>query len=102
MTEVGESEMVAMRGYLDGVCAVVEQARQHLPAGADLTNVHVLIDHGEPAEGLVELAWIISNLAVEVPRRIIEGILQHTDDPVTRPLMPLNLWDFATDESDVR
>ncbi len=84
--------------YLSRVRATAWRAGEYLPAER-LEEVHRLIDHGEPAEGLCSLAWAIVNAQVRVPRDLIEAIYQQTADLIDEEFMPPNLGDYAASES---
>lgn len=84
--------------YSVAVEAVANRAGEYLPAER-LANVHRLIDHDEPAEGLCSLAWVIVNAQVRVPQGLIEAILEFTADLIDDEFMPPNLGDYALSES---
>lgn len=84
--------------YLGAVRAVAWQAGEYLPAER-LVNVHSLIDHGEPAEGLCSLAWVIVTDGVLVPRNIITKIREFTSGLVDEEFMPPDLENYALPES---
>lgn len=80
--------------YLGRVRATAWRAAEYVPADR-LEEVHRLIDHGEPAEGLCSLAWVIVNAQVRVPRDLIEAILEYTAELIDEEFMPPNLGDYA-------
>lgn len=80
--------------YLGAVKAVAWQAGDYLPEER-LVEVHRLIDHGEPAEGLCSLAWAIVGERVRVPTRLIGAIYEFTAGLVDDEFMPSNLRDYA-------
>jgi hypothetical protein len=83
--------------YLGAVKAVAWQAGEHLPAER-LVDVHSLIDHGEPAEGLCSLAWAIVTERVRVPADLIDAIYEYTADLVDEEFMPPDLRDFEVSD----
>lgn len=79
--------MTHMDDYLGRVQAIVRKAAEYVSAeGVD--RVQRLVDHGEPAEGMCSLAWIIVNEAVRVPRSLIEAIREHAAGIVDDEFMP--------------
>lgn len=84
--------------YLGRVRATAWRAAEYVPADR-LEEVHRLIDHGEPAEGLCSLAWAIVNSQVRVPRDLIEAIHEYTAELIDDAFMPPNLGDFSLTES---
>ena len=83
--------------YLEAVRAVAGQASDYLPEER-LANVRSLIEHGEPAEGLCSLAWVIVTDGVLVPRNVITAIRDFTDGIVEQEFMPPNLEYFVLPE----
>ncbi len=83
--------------YLGAVRALAWQAGDYLPEER-LTNVRSLIDHGEPAEGLCSLAWVIVTDGVRVPRNVITAIREFTDGIVDEEFMPPDLENFVLPE----
>lgn len=56
-----------------------------------ISRVQHLVDHGEPAEGLLSLAWIIVKESVQVPRDLIQAIRDHAAGLVDDKLFPADL-----------
>lgn len=83
--------------YLGAVKAVAWQAGDYLPEDR-LTDVHDLIDHGEPAEGLCYLAWAIVSERVQVPAHLIDAVYEFTAELVDDESMPSDLRDYAAPE----
>ncbi|NED97101.1 hypothetical protein G1H11_17515 [Phytoactinopolyspora alkaliphila] len=79
--------------YLGAVKAVAWEAADYLPAER-LAEVHSLIDHGEPAEGLCSLAWAIVNEQVQVPAALINAIYEFTAEVIEDEFMPTDLRKF--------
>jgi hypothetical protein len=61
--------------YLKRVHATVAWSENYFTA-EQLRDVHSLVTHGEPAEGLCELAWVIVNSGVHVPERLIGAFVR--------------------------
>lgn len=80
--------------YLGRVQATVWRAAEYVPAGR-LDEVYRLINHGEPAEGLCSLAWVIVNTKSPVPGEVIEAIYEYTAELVDDEFLPPKLKDFA-------
>ena len=75
-----------METYLGQVEALVIE-QDWLPP-EELGVVWRLVEHGEPAEGLCQLAWVITNRRRGVPaevitsvRRLTEGLVDPADPP---------------------
>lgn len=80
--------------YVGRVRAIAWRGAEYVPV-AQLEEVHRLIDHGEPAEGLCSLAWAIVNAQVSVPADLIEAIYEYTADLVDDEFMPPGLRELA-------
>jgi len=91
--------MVTPEEYLGRVRATAWRAAEYVPAER-LEEVHRLIDHGEPAEGLCSLAWAIVNAHVRVPRDLIEAIYEYTAELIDEEFMPPDLGDYAGPEGN--
>jgi len=89
--------MITPEEYLGRVRATAWRAAEYVPAES-LEEVHRLIDHGEPAEGLCSLAWAIVNANVSVPGDLIAAIYQYTAELIDDEFMPPNLGDFVSPE----
>lgn len=83
--------------YLGRVRATAWHAADYLPAER-LEEVHRLIDHGEPAEGLCSLAWVIVGERIQVPGSIVDAIYEYTAGLVDDEFMPPDLRDYAKPE----
>lgn len=86
--------MMTPEEYLGRVRATVWRAGDYLPAER-LEEAHHLIEHGEPAEGLSSLAWVIVSDRVCVPLSIIRDIRKYSEGLVPEQFMPANLDDYA-------
>jgi hypothetical protein len=91
--------MVTPEEYLGRVRATVWHAADYLPA-ARLEEVRRLIDHGEPAEGLCSLAWVIVGERVYVPASVIDAIYEYTAELIDDEFMPTDLRDYACPQGD--
>ena len=83
-----------MERWLGEVRGVLVALKDFVPSEA-LSIPSRLIEHGEAPDGLVELAWVITNHGVRVPSWIVEAIYElgaQINDP--EHLQP-NLRDFA-------
>lgn len=80
--------------YLGRVRATAWQAAEYLPRSR-LEQVHRLIDHGEPAEGLRALAWAIVRESIKVPSSLIQAIREGTAELIEDESMPADLDQFA-------
>lgn len=85
--------------YLGRVRATAWRAAEYVPVDR-LEEVHRLIDHGEPAEGLCSLAWAIANSQVQVPKELIEAIYEYTAELIDEEFLPPDLGDYAAPENN--
>jgi hypothetical protein len=83
--------------YLGRVQATVWSAAGWVSAEG-IQRVQHLVDHGEPAEGMCSLAWIIVNEKAMVPTPLIRAIRAYSEELVATEYMPPNLDDFGIDE----
>lgn len=74
--------------------AVLIAASEVMP-GDTLDDAQRLVDHGEPSEGLLQLAWAISNSRAHVPSWIVPSIRELSADLVAPETFPEDLDDFA-------
>jgi hypothetical protein len=89
--------MSALDDYHGRVQATVWSAAGWVsPEG--LERVQHLVDHGEPAEGMCSLAWIIVNEKTMVPTSLIRAIRAYSVELVDPEYMPSNLDDFGLPE----
>lgn len=63
----------------------------------DTRQAHHLIDHGEPPEGLLYLAWAIVEEDKRIPRRIYDNLLFLLGDLVDPAYLPPDLEAHVTD-----
>jgi hypothetical protein len=64
-------------------------------SAAALAEAQHLVDHGEPAEGMCVLAWVIVNENVRVPARLIQDIRMFSEDLVPAEELPETLSEHA-------
>jgi hypothetical protein len=79
-----------MDEYLGRVQGLLIAVSGLVPAG-EMSNAQSLVDHGEPAEGLVQLAWVITNGGHTVPRWVVDGIREMTAELVPEDYLPNDL-----------
>jgi hypothetical protein len=85
-----------MDAYLGEVNGVVVSLAGIVPAD-DLDHVQHLIDHGEPAEGLLSLAWFIANRDLRVPSATLRSVRRLAGDLVPDQAWPANLERYSSD-----
>jgi hypothetical protein len=85
-----------MERWLGKVRGVLIALTDFVPAKA-LSQASELIDHGEPAEGLVQMAWVIVSREVRVPSWIIDAIYELGEQINDPDHLPPNLRDFAVE-----
>jgi len=90
--------MSSPEDYAGRVQAIIWEASKYIPA-AGIQRVQHLVDHGEPAEGMCSLAWIIVNEQCRVPVDLIRDIRLHAAVLVDDRFMPEDLDDYGTDEA---
>lgn len=83
--------MEAYQGRVEGVLI----AASEIMPGETLDDAQRLVDHGEPSEGLLQLAWAISNSRAQVPAWIVASIRELSVDLVPPGMLPEDLDDFA-------
>jgi len=76
--------------YLGRVQFTVWEAAAFVSRDA-IARVQNLVDHGEPAEGLLTLAWCIVNEDVRVPRSVIAEIRRNSERLIPLKFMPPSL-----------
>lgn len=89
--------MSALDDYLGRVQATVWDAAGWISAEG-LARVQHLVDHGEPAEGMCSLAWIIVNEKSMVPKALIGAIRRYSEDLVADEYMPDDLNSYGMDD----
>jgi hypothetical protein len=83
-----------MDEYLGRVQALVIE--QDWLSPEQLHLVWHLVDHGEPAPGLEQLAWIIAGTGQQVPRSVVTDIRRFTEGLVDPTDLPPDLDSYAT------
>ena len=73
--------------YLEQIDAVLMELDADLTAG-DIAEVRHLIDHGEPAEGVRTLAFILDDKNIQIFPRMKQMILDLTNGLISREDMP--------------
>lgn len=77
--------MSASDDYLGRVQAIIWRIAEYVsPDG--VASAQRLVDHGEPSEGMLLLAWLIVNEDVSVPDNLVRDIRTHGD------LVPTSAW----------
>jgi len=74
----------------DRVQAIVWRATAYV-SKEGIGRVQHLVERGEPAEGILSLAWIVVKESVQVPRDRIEAIRVHVAGLVDDELFPADL-----------
>ena len=85
-----DQPMAAMEAYLGRVQGVLVAASETIPP-AEMRQAQHLVDHGEPAEGLLELAWVVTRGDHRVPGWVVDGIKELTAGLVPAGELPGNL-----------
>jgi hypothetical protein len=89
------ADIEAMERYVGRCEAVVIGLTGKLPA-EDLDRAQHLIDRGEPAEGLLALAWCIVERRVVVPASAVRDIRLLTADLIAEQDLQADLNDYVT------
>ena len=89
--------MSALEDYQGRVEGLLIEAEDYL-SSSQIREPWNLVKHGEPAEGLAMLAWVISEGRIPVDRHIIEGIRSMTEGLVESDDLPsdLDTWALPT------
>jgi len=82
--------------YLGRVQQLLSSLSGHL-TDAEVKEVQHLIDHGEPAEGMRALAWIIVEGRKRVPREAIITLKELASGFIEERHMPTGLDDCVPD-----
>jgi hypothetical protein len=85
-----------MEEYLGRVQALVWSLAELLSED-ESGRVQHLVDHGEPAEAMRSLAWIIVNANMRVPVETIRAIRELSEGLVSPEHMPADLDAYALD-----
>ena len=68
-------------------------------SAAGLAEAQRLVDHGEPAEGMCVLAWVIVNEDVLVPAGLIQDIRVLSKELVPSDELPATLKEHGISEA---
>lgn len=82
--------MSSLDDYLGRVKAAVLLASNYVSTSG-LAEAKRLVDHGEPAEGMCILAWVIVNEDVHVPASLIRDIRALSEELVSADELPPDL-----------
>lgn len=77
-----------MDAYLQRCLDFFEEVRGMLPA-MDLRDAESLLQHGEPAEGVSNLAWALASANKEVPPHLVWTIRELTEELVPEDELPM-------------
>ena len=90
--------MSRLEEYLGRVQATVWRAADFVSASG-VAEAQRLVDHGEPAEGMCILAWVIVNEDVYVPASLIGDIRELSEELVPPEQLPPTLDEHGVDGS---
>lgn len=86
--------MSSLDDYFGRVRAAVWVASEYVST-TGLAEARRLVEHGEPAEGMCILAWVIVNEDVRVPASLIRDIRVLSEELVPVEQMPPDLDEHA-------
>jgi hypothetical protein len=89
--------MSRLEDYLGRVQATVWSASDYVSAGG-LAEAQRLVEHGEPAEGMCVLAWVIVNEDVRVPASLVRDIRALSEGLVPADDLPAALDEHGIGE----
>lgn len=89
----------AMEAYLGRVQVTIWETDKYLSRQAVERAQH-LVDHGEPAEGMLSLAWAVVSEGARVPESLIAAIRSHAADLVPEDCWPTSLGDHSLADND--
>jgi hypothetical protein len=92
----GEKSVSSKETYLLRVRGLVASLSSAL-TDDEKKEVHHLVDHGEPAEAVRVLAWIIADGKKTVPASVIATIMELTSGLVDVADLPGNLNSFSAE-----
>lgn len=81
-----------MNAYLLECLAFFEDVRGMVPA-IDLADARSLLDHGEPAEGVSILAWVLAQQGVEITSEMATTVRRLTADLIDPQDLPAQFRD---------
>jgi hypothetical protein len=85
--------------YLGKVQATVWAAAGWV-SNEGLGRAQHLVDHGEPAEAMCTLAWVIVNEETAVPASLIRDIRRYSEELVDEEFMPPDLEAHGIPETE--
>lgn len=80
-----------MEAFLLRCQALFEEVRG-LVSNLDLLDAESLLMHGEPVEGVSNLAWALAATGREVPPHIVAAVRTLTEGWVDRDDLPSQFW----------
>lgn len=89
--------MTTPEEYQAEVQAVVAEAAERFDAPL-LRDVRSLVDHGEPAEGMLALAWLIVVQGARVLRQMIDDVRRLSQELVPDDMYPEDLDAHALED----
>jgi hypothetical protein len=92
----GVPDYAAMERYLGRCLGLVIRLDGVLPSDS-LNLAQELMEHGEPAEGVLQLAWALVETGAQVPSDIVSDIRELTAELIVEEHMPAGLDDCALD-----
>ncbi|HET8984071.1 MAG TPA: hypothetical protein VFN47_15370 [Pedococcus sp.] len=81
------TDRAAMEAYLRRCLDFFDEVRGLVP-DLDLRDAESLLEHGEPAEGVSNLAWALASSDKEVPPHLGETIRQLTAELIPEDELP--------------
>lgn len=85
-------EVIEMNTYLLECLAFFEEVRTIVP-GIDLADARSLLDHGEPAEGLSILAWVLAQQEVAITDEMAAKVRRLTAELIDPQDLPAQFRD---------
>jgi hypothetical protein len=76
-----------MNAYLLECLAFFEEVRGMVPA-IDLADARSLLDHGEPAEGVSNLAWVLAQEGVPITKEMAAKVRRLTAEMIVPEDLP--------------
>jgi len=80
--------------YLEQVHSLIDSLKDILSEG-EVSEVLHLVDHGEPAEGLRTLAWIICDEKKSVSAEVVADIFKLTGGMISEDEFPANFKTYG-------
>ncbi len=76
---ISSEQYKAMQEYLQKVRALLYDASAFI-ADDFLVEAHRLVEHGEAPLGVTQLAWVISEEQIPVPKSVIRRVREYADE----------------------